>query len=326
MDNILVTGGAGYIGSHVCKELALEGFNPITYDNLDNGNLTAVKWGPFEKGDILDTSRFCSILKKYKPKAVMHFAALANVGESFKNPLKFYKNNIFGSQSILDSMINENIEYFIFSSTCAVYGIPHKKRIDEKTPLSPISPYGLSKLIVEESLKQSKYANKIKSISLRYFNASGADLDGEIGESHFPETHLIPKIIEVSRGLSDHINIYGNDYDTPDGTCIRDYIHVKDIARAHILALFFILKFKKSDFFNLGTGLGFSVNEIIKEVEIQSERKIEISINKKRNGDPPMLIADASKAKKILKWEPKYSSIQQIINSALKWNPLIKKT
>ena len=320
MDNILVTGGAGYIGSHVCKELAQEGFNPITYDNLDNGNLSSVKWGPFEKGDILDANRLCSILKKYKPTAVMHFAALANVGESFKNPLKFYKNNIFGSESILDSMINENIEHFIFSSTCAVYGVHSKKRVDEKTPLLPISPYGTSKLIVEQSLKQSKYANKIKSISLRYFNASGADLDGEIGESHFPETHLIPKIIEVSRGLSDYIDIYGNDYDTPDGTCIRDYIHVKDIARAHILALYFILKFKKSDVFNLGTGLGFSVNEIIKEVEIQSGKKIGIKINKKRYGDPPILVANAGKAKEFLKWQPKYSSIRQIIKSALKWD------
>ena len=319
MDNILVTGGAGYIGSQVCKELAIEGFNPITYDNLSNGNLSSVKWGPFEKGDILNTSRLSSLFKKYKPLAVMHFAALADVSESFKNPLKFYKNNIFGSQSILDLMIQEDIKYFIFSSTCAVYGISNNKMIDEKNPLIPISPYGVSKLIIEETLKQPKYTNKIKSISLRYFNASGADPDGEIGESHVPENHLIPKVIEVSRGLSDYLNIYGNDYKTSDGTCIRDYVHVKDIAKAHILSLYFLLKFKQSDIFNLGTGLGLSVKEIIKEVEKQSGAKIKIKINKRRNGDQPILIANADKAKRILKWEPEYSSIGQIIKSALSW-------
>jgi UDP-glucose-4-epimerase GalE len=319
MDNILVTGGAGYIGSHVCKELAIEGFNPITYDNLSNGNLSSVKWGPFEKGDILNTSRLRSLFKKYKPLAVMHFAALADVSESFKNPLKFYKNNIFGSQNILDLMIQEDMNYFIFSSTCAVYGISKNKMMNEKNPLIPVSPYGVSKLVIEETLKQPKYANKIKSISLRYFNASGADPDGEIGESHFPENHLIPKVIEVSRGLSDYLNIYGNDYKTSDGTCIRDYVHVKDIAKAHILSLYFLLKFKQSDIFNLGTGLGFSVKEIIKEVEKQSGEKIKIKINKKRNGDQPILIANADKAKRILKWEPEYSSIGQIIKSALSW-------
>jgi UDP-glucose-4-epimerase GalE len=319
MDNILVTGGAGYIGSHVCKELSKEGFNPVTYDNLDNGDLSSVKWGPFERGDILNTSQLCSVLKKYRPKAVMHFAALAYVEESFSNPLKYYRNNIFGSQSILDSMIYENINYLIFSSTCATYGVPKNQKIDEKCDQIPISPYGTSKLIVEETLRQPKYANKIKSISLRYFNASGADPDGEVGESHDPETHLIPKTIEVSRGLSKYLNVYGNDYDTPDGTCIRDYIHVTDIARAHILALHFILKSKKSDVFNLGTGKGFSVNKIIKEIERQSGKKIKIKIIKRRNGDPAILIANADKAKKILKWEPKYSSIRQIINTALSW-------
>ena len=245
-----------------------------------NGNISSVKWGPFVEGDILDYTKLCATLKKYKPKAVMHFAALAYVEESVKNPLKYYRNNIFGSKSLFEAMISEKVFSLIFSSTCATYGVSEDKKITETSNQIPINPYGTSKLITEDLLRLPEYSNYINSISLRYFNASGADPDGEIGESHSPETHLIPRIIEVSKRLSNQIDIFGNDYNTPDGTCIRDYIHVTDIAKAHILALHHVFKSKRTDYFNLGTGRGYSIREIIKEVEKQSGEKIKINIKK----------------------------------------------
>ncbi len=232
---ILVTGGAGYIGSHACKALANAGYMPVTYDNLVYGHREAVKWGPLEEGDIADPIRLESVLRKYGPKAVMHFAAYAYVGESVENPSKYYRNNVAGTLTLLDTMRTCAVDKLIFSSTCATYGMPEQIPITEDHPQNPINPYGRSKLMIEWILKDYAAAYGLKYVSLRYFNAAGADPDGEIGEDHDPETHLIPLVLDVALGRRDHLNIFGTDYDTTDGTCIRDYIHVTDLADAHLL-------------------------------------------------------------------------------------------
>jgi len=322
-NTILITGGAGYIGSQNCKCLANHNFIPITYDNLSEGNKYAVKWGPFIEGNINDTDRLNNAIKKYKPKAVMHFAAKALVEESIIDPKKYYENNVLGTLNLLNVMLSNNIRYLIFSSSCATYGNPLFFPITETHPQNPISSYGKSKYMIEQILQDYDQAYDLKYVSLRYFNASGADLDEEIGEDRKQETHLVPLAIDAAFGNSKILNIHGTNFDTKDGTAIRDFIHNIDIARAHRKALLYILEQKKSINLNIGSEKGYSVFEIINEIEKHRQCKINITLSKKRPGDPPILFADSSLAKKTLNWRPKYSNLNTIITSAIKWH--IKK-
>jgi UDP-arabinose 4-epimerase len=316
MSTILVTGGAGYIGSHACKALAQAGYTPVCYDNLERGHKWAVKWGPLELGNILDRKRLDEVLRKYKPDAVMHFAAYAYVEESVKYPEKYYRNNVEGSITLLEAMQAKGINKFIFSSSCAVYGIPQESLIMEDHPIAPINPYGAGKSEIENKLHEYSNASDFQYVSLRYFNAAGADPDGETGELHDPETHLIPLILNTAMNKQEYISIYGIDYDTPDGTCIRDYIHVCDLADGHLKGLQYIETGKKSDIVNLGSGKGYSVKEIIDTAREVTHREIKEKIVERRPGDPPRLVANIEYAKKILDWEPQHSRIQNIIETA----------
>ena len=317
---ILVTGGAGYIGSHACKALALSGYTPITYDNLVYGHPWAVKWGPLEKGDILDRERLDEVINAYRPEAVMHFAAYAYVGESVENPGKYYRNNVAGALTLLEAMRDHQVDKFIFSSTCATYGVPQKIPISENHPQHPINPYGNSKLMVEQILKDFHAAHGIRSISLRYFNAAGADPDGEIGEVHDPETHLIPLILNAAIGKKNHITIFGDDYDTPDGTCIRDYIHVTDIAAAHVLALKKLEIKDTACAYNLGNGKGFSVKQVIETTRKVTECSISVQIGQRRAGDSPHLVGDATQIRNELEWKPEFPDLRSIIETVWKWH------
>jgi len=319
MKNILVTGGAGYIGSHTCKMLSQAGYLPITYDNLVYGHRWAVKWGPLEKGNLSDKARLEEVFCKYRPQAVLHFAAYAYVGESVKNPAKYYRNNIEGSLSLLDTMLQQNVDKIVFSSSCATYGVPKFIPINEEHPQLPVNPYGYSKLVVERMLRDFFHAYELRSISLRYFNAAGADSQGEVGELHEPETHLIPLVLETALGHRPSITIYGDDYDTQDGTCIRDYIHVTDLAEAHILALQALEEETQCSVYNLGNGNGFSVKQVIDVAKQVTGREIPISVGSRRSGDPAQLVGDASKIAQILGWQPRYPSLSAIIETAWQW-------
>ncbi len=319
MKTVLVTGGAGYIGSHACKALALQGYLPITYDNLIYGHEWAVKWGPFEKGDINDRSRLDEVFNKYKPDAVMHFAAYAYVGESVVHPAKYYRNNVAGSLTLLEAMKDHLVDKFIFSSSCATYGTPIKLPIPEDHEQKPINPYGRTKLTVEQIMADFAQAYGLHHISLRYFNAAGADPDAEIGEDHNPETHLIPLVLKVAAGEMPHIVIYGDDYDTQDGTCIRDFIHVSDLAQAHILALMKLEKGCINTAYNLGNGLGFSVKDVIETARKVTQKEITVKVGMRRPGDPPCLVGAAQKAVAELQWSPRYPSLSSIIETAWKW-------
>ena len=317
---ILVTGGAGYIGSHTSKSLAANGFEPICYDNLSTGHREFVKWGPLVVGNLHDTNLLVKIMQQYKPAAVIHFAASAYVGESVTDPFKYYQNNVGGTLSLLEAMQKTNIRKIVFSSTCATYGMPNPNLhlIDEDCPQSPINPYGQSKLMIEKILVDLAKQNKISQISLRYFNAAGASKDGEIGEKHDPETHLIPLAIE-SALKGNLLYIYGSDYPTPDGTAIRDYIHVEDLADAHIRAVESILLKTKSEFINLGTGKGFSVSEIIRALDSLGLH-VNFKNTNRREGDPAYLISSANKAMQLLNWKPKYTQIEDILVTAINWH------
>ncbi len=321
---ILVTGGAGYIGSHTSKSLAANGFEPICYDNLSTGHREFVKWGPLEVGNLHDTNLLVKIMQQYKPAAVIHFAASAYVGESVTDPFKYYQNNVGGTLSLLEAMQKTNIRKIVFSSTCATYGMPNPNHhlIDEDCPQSPINPYGQSKLMIEKILVDLAKQNKISQISLRYFNAAGASKDGEIGEKHDPETHLIPLAIE-SALKGNLLYIYGSDYPTPDGTAIRDYIHVEDLADAHIRAVESILLKTKSEFINLGTVIGFSVSEIIRALDSLGLH-VNFKNTNRREGDPAYLIASANKAMQLLNWKPKYTQIEDILKTAINWHKKLK--
>ena len=317
---VIVTGGAGYIGSHVCKMLYGFGYIPVVYDNLIYGHKDFVKWGPFEFGDILDSGRLSEVFEKYKPDAVFHFAAFAYVGESTINPAKYYQNNLVGTLSLLNAMLKANVMLIVFSSSCATFGIPKVIPINEYSDQNPINPYGRSKFFIEKILKEYDSAYGIKSIILRYFNAAGADPDGEIGEDHKPEYHLIPLILDGALDKKKEIIIFGDDYKTFDGTCIRDYIHVNDLARAHVLSLEYLMSEKKSNTFNLGLGYGFSVKQILCSAENISGQSINIKIGSRRDGDPPILIADSKKAQMELGWHAKYDEIDEIILHAWNWH------
>jgi UDP-arabinose 4-epimerase len=320
MTNILVTGGAGYIGSHTCKALSRAGFSPIAYDNLVSGHEWAVKWGPLEKGDILDTARLSQVIAAYRPAAVMHFAAFAYVGESVQNPAKYYRNNVAGTVNLLDAMRQNGIHRIVFSSSCATYGIPQRVPITEDALQRPINPYGRSKFMNEQILADYNEAYGLESVSLRYFNAAGADPDGELGECHDPETHLIPLVLEAAAGRRPHVTVYGNDYETPDGTCIRDYIHVSDLADAHVRAMVNLGERKLNFAYNLGTGKGHSVKEVIDAARRIVGRDFEVLKGPRRTGDPASLVADAALANRDLGWRPRYITIAAMIETAWAWS------
>ena len=317
---VLVIGGAGYIGSHICKALFSKGVIPVVYDSLIYGHKDFVKWGPFEKGDILDYKRLVEVMKKYRPEAVFHFAAFASVGESVVNPEKYYRNNVVGSLNVVAAMRDCDVQNIVFSSTCATYGVPLEIPMTESHTQYPINAYGRSKLFVEGILKDFEVAHGIKSVALRYFNAAGADPDGEIGEDHNPETHLIPIALDVAMGKRRQMSIFGTDYDTPDGTCVRDYIHVSDLSDAHIKSLDYLNNGGESRSFNLGNGNGFSVKEVIDSVIRVTGKEIPVIEEGRRAGDPPTLIGSSDLARKELGWMPKYQALDTIIEHACKWH------
>lgn len=323
-DRVLVTGGAGYVGSHACKALFEAGYEPVVFDNLQTGHRSAVRWGPFVYGDICDSNAVRDAMAQFEVKAVIHFAARAYVGESVQHPGLYYRNNVGGLVSVLDAMTHSGVSKIIFSSTCSVYGVPMSLPISENTRCAPINPYGHSKLMCEQVLTDYGSAHGIGSVALRYFNAAGADAGGEIGEAHDPETHLIPQVLEVAAGLRQEIRIFGDDYPTNDGTCIRDYIHVTDLAAAHVKALD-RCEPGRAEKFNLGTGRGFSVLEIIRSAREITGLKINATIAARRPGDPPVLIADPSKACKVLGWNSQNSDLETIMSSAWQWLRSSKK-
>jgi UDP-arabinose 4-epimerase len=316
--NILVTGGAGYIGSHACKALAARGYVPITYDNLSRGNRWAVKWGPFEKGDIADLRQVRTVLEKYRPRAVMHFAAYASVAESVEQPLLYYRNNFVDTVALLQTVVDFSIIPVVFSSSCATYGLPERIPINEDHPQRPINAYGHSKVFVERLLADLEVAYGLPWIALRYFNAAGADPDGEIGETHDPETHLIPSVLAAARTRAP-VRVFGNDYETLDGTCVRDYIHVTDIADAHVRALDYLLERGKSCALNLANSRGYSVKEVITVAEKVCGRSILLEAASRRSGDPPTLIGDAGQARRLLGWKPIHSDLETEIRDAWNW-------
>jgi UDP-glucose 4-epimerase len=319
-DYILVVGGAGYIGAHVNKFLHQNGFKTVVFDNLSRGYREFAKWGEFFKGDLLKEEQLRSCFEKYRIGAVMHFSAFALVEESIFHPERYYQNNVMGTLKLLEVMRTFGVEYFIFSSTCATYGLPEKIPISEDHPQRPINPYGRTKLIIEEVLKDYERAYGLKHINLRYFNAAGADPDGEIGELHQPETHLIPLVLYTALGLRSEVKIYGTDYPTKDGTCIRDYIHVMDLAEAHLKALQYLIHKERSDSFNLGNGYGHSVREVIEAAKKVTRKEFKVVESERRGGDPPILISSSQKAMEVLGWRPRYESIDEIIETAWKWS------
>ena len=317
---ILVTGGAGYIGSHFVKYLIERGKEVLVIDNLSRGHREAVNGkAKFEQADILDYDALTAVLKKYEIEAVVHFAAFAYVGESVEKPEMYYRNNVVGSFNLIKAVNERGIKKFVFSSTCSLYGNPYKVPISEDEPTKPINPYAQTKLMIEKMLHDFDAAYGLKYVALRYFNAAGADFEGKIGESHEPESHLIPIVLEAALGKREKISVFGDDYETGDGTCIRDYIHIYDLADAHLKALEYLESYKQSDVFNLGTGAGYSVKEIIKTAEKVTGTYLKQEISKRRAGDPAILVADNQKAKKILKWVPKYN-LEEIIESAWNWH------
>ncbi len=320
MKNVLVTGGAGYIGSHTCKQLAKYGYLPIVYDNLIYGHRWAVQWGPLEIGDIRDYARLTEVIRHYNPVAVIHFAAFAYVGESVENPAKYYRNNVAGSLNLLECMCNHDLDQMIFSSTCATYGVPNQVPIREEHVQNPINPYGKSKLMVERMLDDFSDAYELRSVALRYFNAAGADPDGDLGEAHVPETHAIPLILDALNNDKQTFTVYGTDYDTPDGSCIRDYIHVTDLAQAHVMALEYLQNGGETTRFNLGNGQGYSVKELVQAAEKITGYQVNVKYGERRSGDPARLVGDSSKIREQLGWEPKFASLVQIIETAWAWH------
>ncbi len=319
MREVLVTGGAGYIGSHAVRELDRAGYRPITVDNLSEGHREAVTAGELEVGDLADEGFLTSVFEKYDFTAVMHFASRCYVGESVENPRRYYEENVGNALTLLRVMLRKRVTRFILSSTCATYGQPLQVPISEGHPQDPVNPYGESKFFIERILRQYDRAYGLRFVSLRYFNAAGASLDAQIGEAHDPETHLIPLILRVAGGSERNLNVYGDDYPTEDGTCIRDYIHVVDLAAAHVSALKWLEPAGKSDFFNLGTGSGYSVLQMIKMAEEVTGKSVLFDVGPKRDGDPPELIADPSKALDVLGWKARHSDLRTILETSWRW-------
>ena len=318
---ILVCGGAGYIGSHAVHQLVAKGEEVVIVDNLQTGHRKAINpAAKFYEGDIRNYDVLAKIFTENKIEAVIHFAANSLVGESVQNPLKYFNNNVYGMQVLLESMVKFGVDKIVFSSTAATYGEPEKVPIEENDKTEPTNPYGESKLIMERMMKWVSRANGVRFVSLRYFNAAGALEDGSIGEDHNPETHLIPLILQVPLGKRDHITVFGDDYPTPDGTCLRDYIHVIDLADAHILALNYLREGGESNIFNLGNGQGFSVKEMIVAAEKVTGQSIKTEMGARRAGDPAQLIASSEKARKVLKWNPQFANVEKVIETAWTWH------
>ncbi len=317
---VLVTGGAGYIGSHVCKALKRAGFLPVTVDNLSQGHRRAVKWGPLIEQEIADREGIKKVVAEFQPFAAIHLASSINVRESLKNPFCYYENNVTASLQLLEALHEAGVRHIVFSSSAAVYGQPKYSPIDEAHPKQPIHPYGRSKLMVEEILQDLSTAFGLNFAALRYFNAAGADPEGEIGEAHHPETHLIPLAIAAALGRAPALKINGRDFPTPDGTAVRDYIHVTDLAEAHVRALLWISKHEKNLTVNLGTGTGYSVQEIVRTVEEVTKCTIPIIEGARFAEDPSILVADATCAQELLEWVPRYSALETIIETAYAWH------
>jgi len=317
---ILIVGGAGYIGSHINKELFKRGQKTLVLDNLIYGHKEAVKWGEFVEADLNNEEELRAVFTKYSIEAVMHFAAFAYVGESVTDPKKYYQNNVANTLNLLNIMLEFKVKNFIFSSTCASYGNPIEIPITESHPQNPINPYGQSKLMVEKILSDYSHAYDFHYVALRYFNAAGADIEGEIGEDHDPETHLIPLVLDAAIGKREDIKIFGTDYETKDGTAVRDYIHVTDLADAHILALDYLKKGGNSTVFNLGNGEGYSVQEVIDCASRITQKEIKAIAEPRREGDPAILIGSAQKAKEVLGWNPQFPDLQSIISTAWNWH------
>jgi len=317
--NVLVTGGAGYIGSHVCKQLAAARYRPVVFDNLSRGHRDFVRWGPLEIGEIADTQAVECVLRRHRPVAVIHFAGLTYVGESVSDPLLYYANNVVGSWSLLRAMHRCGVATLVFSSTCAIYAPAGSAAISEDTPQQPSNPYGSTKLMTERMITDCCSAYGLRWNALRYFNACGADPEGEIGERHKPETHLIPRILMAAGGELPSIEIFGSDYDTSDGTCIRDYIHVDDLARAHVQALAYLLEGGSPTALNLGTGTGHSVREVVAMAERVTGRPIPVLLSRRRPGDAERLIADPRRAELILGFRTRWS-LEAAIRSAWNWH------
>jgi UDP-arabinose 4-epimerase len=320
MTAVLVTGGAGYIGAHSCKYLHDAGFTPVCFDNFSTGHRDFVRWGPLVEGDLLDPATIREAMDRHRPVAIMHFAANALVGESVVDPAKYYRNNSLGSFNLIEAARASGIRHFVFSSTCASYGVPTTVPIPEDHPQTPINAYGSSKLVVEQMLHHYGPAYGIGSVALRYFNAAGALPGGDLGEDHEPETHLIPLAIEAALGLRPPLQVLGTDYPTPDGTAVRDYIHVCDLADAHVAALRHLIAGGESARLNLGTGTGASVREVIATVERVLGLPVPHADAPRRPGDPPALVADAGRARALLGWEPRMSSLERIVADACEWH------
>ncbi|HHV17784.1 MAG TPA: UDP-glucose 4-epimerase GalE [Thermoanaerobacterales bacterium] len=319
MKKVLVSGGAGYIGSHVVKLLGKKGFDVLVYDNLSTGNRSSVLSGKLVEGDMLDIDGLRSVMSDFRPDAVMHFAAKIVVPESVKFPMKYYTNNVLGTLNVLRVMKEFDVNKFIFSSTAAVYGEPEEMPINETMSFAPINPYGKSKAIVEEVLKDCSMSEGLKYIALRYFNVAGADPEGELGETKKDATHLITMCVRTAAGKRDKLSVFGTDYPTSDGTCVRDYIHVMDLADAHILALEHLLSGGESNVFNCGYGKGYSVQEVVTEAKNATGVDFAVEYTERRAGDPPELVADSTKIKHTLGWKPKYDDLGFIIKTAWEW-------
>jgi len=318
--NILVTGGAGYIGSHACKALKAAGYTPVTYDNLITGWEDSVRFGPFEKGDLGDREKLDQVFAKYQPAAVMHFAALSQVGEAMAQPGRYWRGNVSESLSLIEAAVDAGCLDFVFSSTCATYGDHDNVVLDEDTPQHPLNSYGASKRAIEDILRDFEAAHGLRHVIFRYFNVAGADPEGEVGEFHRPETHLVPLMLDAIDGKRDALTVFGTDYPTPDGTCIRDYVHVCDLVDAHVLGLKWLEDGKDSRVFNLGTGSGFSVMEVIEHSRAATNRAVPHVIGDRRAGDATKLVSGSVRAEKELGWQPTRSTLETMITDAWRWH------
>lgn len=325
MATILVTGGAGYVGSHACKALARAGHVPVTYDSLIRGHRELVKWGPLETGDIHDKARLIAVMDKYRPAAVMHFASFIFVNESVAQPQLYEHNIVGGTQTLVDAMAGANVKTLVVSSSAAVYGIPSSVPIPEEAPCHPVNPYGAAKLKMEQLLARAQRDHGLSWVALRYFNAAGADPETETGEWHEPENHLIPLVLDAALGKREAITINGDDYPTPDGTCVRDYIHVMDLAEAHLLAWRYAIGNPGGAAFNLGTGHGASVRQVVAAARKVTGRNIPVRYGKRRDGDPPALVADSAYAQRVLGWMPRRSDLASQIADAWAWHLIMHK-
>jgi UDP-glucose 4-epimerase len=318
-ERVLVTGGAGYIGAHACKALARSGFTPVVFDNLSTGWSEAVKWGPLVQGDLMDRASIDQALAEHRPVAVMHFAALSLVGEAMQDPARYWRVNFGGSLNLWEACTSAGVRNVVLSSTCATYGDQDGVLLTEETPQRPINAYGGSKLAVEGMLKDFGTAFGINHVIFRYFNVAGADPEGELGEQHLPETHLIPLMLDAVAGKRPELTVFGTDYPTPDGTCVRDYVHVTDLAAAHVLGLRRLLEGKGSDTFCLGTGCGFSVREVIEASRVVTNREVPVILGDRRPGDAASLVLSSTRAINELGWEPRHSTLRQMIGDAWAW-------